>query len=55
MQTLSDDFVIRANQTGYARETTVITVTNNGKAQDYTLHTGEKIVFTLDSNVQVRK
>jgi hypothetical protein len=55
VQSLSDDFVIRSGQSGYAQDTTVIAVTNNWTTTNFTLQGWQKIVFASDSNVRVRK
>lgn len=55
IQPLSADFVIRADQSGYAPETTVVETNNNGRIARYTLRRGQKIVFAQDSNVRILK
>lgn len=55
IQNLSDDFVIREWQSGYARETTVIEVANASFSKRFTLRAGQRFTFSSDSHVTIRK
>lgn len=55
VENLSNDFIIRSGQAGYAPETTVVEAHNNGVVTRYTLRRGQKIVFAGDTWVDVLK
>ena len=52
-QILSDDFIIRAGQSGYASEKTVLAATEGDKTINYTLLPGQRIVFAADTHPEI--
>ncbi len=54
-QSLSSNFVIRANQSGYARESSTVTVVYRGTETKFTLKAGDRLFFSTDSQLRVTK
>lgn len=52
---LSPDFVIRGGQSGYTREKSVVDVTTKGQTISYEMNAGQRLRFSGDSTVLVRK
>ena len=52
---LSPDFVIRGGQSGYTSESTVLDVTSRGVTKEHKMTAAQRIVFSEDSSVKIKK
>jgi hypothetical protein len=55
IENLPDDFVIRASQSWYAPEESIVEVIENNKSIPYSLKRWQKIVFAQDSRISIKK